>query len=43
MNYEKHNPLDVIIKESNIQEEKQIIETKANTFDKKPLRDIEKN
>lgn len=31
-----------MIKEANIQEEKQIIETKENTFDKQSLHDIEK-
>jgi len=42
VNYEKRNPLDVMIQESKTKEEKQIIEQKENTFDKKHLSDIEK-
>ncbi len=42
VNYEKNNPLDIIIKESKTKEEKQIIEQKENTFDKQILTDIEK-
>jgi len=42
VNYEKKNPLDVIVQESKTKEEKQIIETKESTFDQKHLTDIEK-
>ena len=42
VNYEKKNPLDIIIQESKTKEEKQIIEQKENTFDKQILTDIEK-
>ena len=42
VNYEKKNPLDIIIQESKTKEEKQIIEQKENTFDKQSLKDIEK-
>jgi hypothetical protein len=42
VNYEKNNPLDVVIQESKTKEEKQIIEQKENTFDKQILTDIEK-
>ncbi len=42
VNYDKNNPLDVSIAEAKTKEEKQIIEQKENTFDKKILTDIEK-
>ncbi len=42
VNYEKENPLDIIIQESKTKEEKQIIEQKESTFDQKHLTDIEK-
>jgi hypothetical protein len=42
INYQKKNPIDVIIEESKTKEEKQIIEQKENTFDKQILKDIEK-
>ena len=42
VNYEKKNPIDIIIQESKTKEEKQLIEQKENTFDKQSLKDIEK-
>jgi len=42
VNYDKKNPLDVMIQESKTKEEKQIIEQKESTFDKQILKDIEK-
>ena len=42
INYEKKNPLDVMIQESRTEDEKQIIEQKENKFDKQILTDIEK-
>lgn len=42
VNYEKKNPLDIVIQESKTQEERQIIETKEKQFDEKKLTDIEK-
>ena len=42
VNYEKKNPLDVMIKEANTKEEKQIIEQKEKKFDQSHLTDIEK-
>ncbi len=42
VNYEKNNPLDIMIQESKDKEEKQIIEQKENTFDQQHLTDIEK-
>ncbi len=42
VNYEKKNPLDIMIQESKTKEEKQIIEQKENKFDKQILTDIEK-
>jgi hypothetical protein len=42
VNYDKNNPLDISIAEAKTNEEKQIIEQKENTFDKKILTDIEK-
>jgi len=42
VNYDKKNPLDIMIQESKTKEEKQIIEQKVNTFDKQSLKDIEK-
>ena len=42
VNYEKNNPLDIMIQESKDKEEKQIIEQKDNTFDQQHLTDIEK-
>ncbi|MCX6823727.1 MAG: hypothetical protein NT085_01235 [candidate division SR1 bacterium] len=42
VNYEKKNPLDIMIQESKTKEEKQIIETKESTFDQKHVSDIEK-
>lgn len=42
VNYEKKNPLDVMIQESKTKEEKQVIETKEKNFDEKKLTDIEK-
>lgn len=41
-NYDRNNPLDIIVQESKTKEEKQVIEQKANTFDKQILTDIEK-
>lgn len=42
VNYEKKNPIDVMIQESKTKEEKQIIEQKESTFDKQHVTDIEK-
>lgn len=42
VNYEKKNPLDIMIQEAKTKEEKQIIEQKENTFDQQQLTDIEK-
>ena len=42
VNYDKNNSLDISIAEAKTKEEKQIIEQKENTFDKKILTDIEK-
>jgi hypothetical protein len=42
VNYQKKNPLDIMIQEAKTKEEKQIIETKESTFDQKHLSDIEK-
>jgi hypothetical protein len=42
VNYEKKNPLDIMIQESKTKEEKQIIEQKESTFDKQHVTDIEK-
>ena len=42
VNYEKKNPIDLIIKESKIKEEKRTIEQKDKSFDKQKLKDIEK-
>lgn len=42
VNYDKKNPVDVLVQESKTKEEKQIIEQKENKFDKKILTDIEK-
>lgn len=42
VNYDKKNPLDVIVQESKTKEEKQLIEQKENKFDKQILTDIEK-
>ena len=42
INYQKDNPIDVIIQEAKTKDEKQIIEQKENTFDKQILTDIEK-
>ncbi|MFA6256071.1 MAG: hypothetical protein WC606_02700 [Candidatus Absconditabacterales bacterium] len=42
VNYDKKNPLDIMIQESKTKEEKQIVEQKENTFDKQKLTDIEK-
>ncbi len=42
VNYEKKNPLDIMIQESKTKEEKQIIEQKEKKFDKQILTDIEK-
>jgi len=42
VNYEKKNPIDVMIQESKTKEEKQIIEQKESGFDQKHLTDIEK-
>jgi hypothetical protein len=42
VNYDKKNPLDVIVQEAKTKEEKQVIEQKENAFDKQILKDIEK-
>ncbi|EKD25592.1 MAG: hypothetical protein ACD_80C00012G0008 [uncultured bacterium (gcode 4)] len=42
VNYEKKNPLDIMIQESKTKEEKQVIEYKASVFDKQHVTDIEK-
>lgn len=42
VNYDKNNPLDVIVQESKTKEEKQTIEQKENTFDEQHVTDIEK-
>ncbi|MFA7298129.1 MAG: hypothetical protein WC010_00580 [Candidatus Absconditabacterales bacterium] len=42
VNYEKKNPLDIMIEEAKTKEEKQIIEYKEKKFDKSHLTDIEK-
>jgi hypothetical protein len=42
VNYDKTNPLNVLIQESKTEEEKQIIEHKESFFDKQHLTDIEK-
>lgn len=42
VNYEKKNPIDVIIEESKTKEEKRTIEQKDKSFDQQKLKDIEK-
>jgi hypothetical protein len=42
VNYEKKNPIDLIIEESKTKEEKRTIEQKDKFFDKQKLKDIEK-
>ena len=42
VNYEKKNPIDIMIQEAKSKEEKQIIEQKENKFDQQKLTDIEK-
>lgn len=42
VNYQKNNPVDILIQEANTKEEKQIIEQKDKWFDAKHLTDIEK-
>ncbi|MEI7558692.1 MAG: hypothetical protein WCJ45_08120 [bacterium] len=42
VNYEKKNPIDILVKEAKSKEEKQIIVQKDNAFDKEMLKDIEK-
>lgn len=42
VNYEKKDPVDVIIKEAQTHENKQIIEQKEHAFDQQILTDIEK-
>lgn len=42
VNYEKNNPIDLIIQNSKIKEEKHVIEQKDKSFDKQKLKDIEK-
>lgn len=42
VNYDKKNPLDILVQEAKTKEEKQIIEQKENKFDKNILNDIEK-
>ncbi len=42
VNYEKKNPIDIMIQEAKSKEEKQIIEQKESTFDQQSIADIEK-
>jgi hypothetical protein len=42
VNYEKKDPIDIMIQEAKTKEEKQIIEQKENTFDQQSIVDIEK-
>lgn len=42
VNYEKKNPIDLIIEESKTKEEKHTIEQKDKSFDQQKLKDIEK-
>lgn len=42
VNYEKKNPIDIMIQEAQSKEEKQIIEQKESTFDQQNIADIEK-
>jgi len=42
INYEKHNPTEIKIKEAKSEEEKAVIENKESWFDKDKLKDIEK-
>jgi thiol:disulfide interchange protein len=42
VNYDKKNPIDIMIQEFKTKEEKQIIEQKESTFDQQHLTDIEK-
>lgn len=42
VNYEKKNPIDLIIEESKTKEEKRTIEQKEKSFDQQKLKDIEK-
>ena len=42
VNYDKNNPIDIMIQESKTKDEKQIIEQKESTFDQQHLTDIEK-
>ncbi len=41
INYDKNDPVDILMKESRSEEEKQVIETKSKTINKKMLSDIE--
>lgn len=42
VNYEKKNPIDVIIEKSKIKDQKRTIEQKDKSFDKQKLQDIDK-
>jgi hypothetical protein len=42
VNYEKKDPIDIMIQEAKTKEEKQIIEQKENTFNQQSIADIEK-
>jgi hypothetical protein len=42
INYEKHNPTEIKIKEVRSEEEKAVIESKESGFDKEKLKDIER-
>lgn len=42
INYEKHNPTEIKIKEAKSKDEKAVIENKESWFDKDKLKDIEK-
>lgn len=42
VNYDKNNPLDIMVQEAKTKEEKQIIEQKEKKFDEQHLTDIEK-
>jgi len=41
VNYDKKNPVDILIWEAKLKEEKQIIEQKSSAFDKNKIDDIE--
>lgn len=42
VNYEKNNPVDIVIQQAKTKENKQVIEQKTNALDQQTLTDIEK-